>query len=75
MTTPTPRTDAEAIGTCGIHSPEMVRSVFARQLERELNETVAALRDLAHYHDADKHDYCRKCGQAFMHPVHIKTSH
>lgn len=35
---PTPRTDAEAIGSCGTHSPEMVRSVFARQLERELND-------------------------------------
>lgn len=32
------RTDAEAISSCGIHSPEMVRSVFARQLERELNQ-------------------------------------
>lgn len=57
MKTPTPRTDAEAIGSCGIHSPEMVRSVFARQLETELNELkeshaklVKAHKDLLDHH-------------------------
>lgn len=56
----TPRTDAEAVGACGIHSPEMVRSVFARQLEQELSEANSKVQHLLdHCQDAE----CSVCAE------------